>query len=79
MRLSLQEQSVTNDIPDYALMAGVPVKQSGWMSRHGVRLPAPDAEGLMVCPKSDWRYRLNEVGKLKCLERDEDKTVECKS
>src|SRR3954468_12949072 len=29
---------VTKDVPDYALMTGVPARQAGWMSRHGHRL-----------------------------------------
>ena len=29
---------VTGDVPDYALMAGVPAKQSGWMCECGLRL-----------------------------------------
>src|SRR5262249_8187422 len=29
---------VTKDVPDYALMMGVPARQVGWMSRHGYRL-----------------------------------------
>ena len=33
---------VRGDVPDYALMLGVPAKQRGWMSRHGQRLPPPD-------------------------------------
>jgi UDP-2-acetamido-3-amino-2,3-dideoxy-glucuronate N-acetyltransferase len=30
---------VNRDVPDFALMAGVPARQLGWMSRHGERLP----------------------------------------
>ena len=59
------------DVPDYALMAGVPARQKGWMSRHGHPLGEPDAEGHRVCPGSGWRYREIE-GQLRCLERDED-------
>src|SRR5205085_11249125 len=29
---------VTKDVPDYALMQGVPAKQAGWRSGHGVPL-----------------------------------------
>lgn len=32
---------VNKDVPDYALMAGVPVKQIGWMSEYGERLDLP--------------------------------------
>jgi len=39
---------VTTDVPDYALVAGVPAKQIGWVGRTGKRLVAHD--GLLVCP-----------------------------
>src|SRR5687768_18014079 len=48
---------VTKDTPDYALMSGVPARRVGWMSRHGHRLPKPDADGIMRCPESGYRYR----------------------
>ncbi|MCZ6674296.1 MAG: acyltransferase [Verrucomicrobia bacterium] len=51
---------VTADVLDYALMAGVPAKQKGWMSRHGHRLANPDTNGIMICPESGYRYRFNE-------------------
>jgi UDP-2-acetamido-3-amino-2,3-dideoxy-glucuronate N-acetyltransferase len=64
------------EVPDYALMGGVPAKQIGWMSRHGYALPAPNAEGLRVCPGSGWRYQEVAPDKLRCLDRDEDATLE---
>ncbi|MBX3196794.1 MAG: N-acetyltransferase [Labilithrix sp.] len=60
------------DVPDYALMAGVPARRLGWASRHGHRLPAPDAAGVMHCPESGWRYREDEPGVLRCLDHDEE-------
>ncbi|HMF15852.1 MAG TPA: acyltransferase, partial [Gemmataceae bacterium] len=48
---------VTRDVPDYALMMGVPARQAGWMSRHGYRLDKADAQGVMRCPISGWRYQ----------------------
>jgi UDP-2-acetamido-3-amino-2,3-dideoxy-glucuronate N-acetyltransferase len=63
---------VRGDAPDYALMLGVPARLAGWMSRHGHRLPPPNAEGLMVCPESGWRYREVEPGVVRCLDRAED-------
>jgi UDP-2-acetamido-3-amino-2,3-dideoxy-glucuronate N-acetyltransferase len=62
---------VRGDVPDYALMLGVPARRAGWMSRHGYRLPKPDADGVMVCPESGWRYREVEPGVLRCLDRPE--------
>lgn len=49
---------VTKDVPDYALMLGNPAKQKGWMSRHGHHLSDPDTDGIMVCPESGFKYRL---------------------
>jgi UDP-2-acetamido-3-amino-2,3-dideoxy-glucuronate N-acetyltransferase len=63
---------VTKDIPDYALVMGVPARQVGWMSRYGYRLPAPDADGIMKCPQTGWRYQEAEKGKLVCLDHSED-------
>jgi UDP-2-acetamido-3-amino-2,3-dideoxy-glucuronate N-acetyltransferase len=63
---------ITRDVPDYALMVGVPARQVGWVGRHGVRLPAADAEGVMVCPESGLRYREHPAGVLRCVDLDED-------
>jgi UDP-2-acetamido-3-amino-2,3-dideoxy-glucuronate N-acetyltransferase len=63
---------VRGDVPDYALMLGVPAVRKGWMSRHGQRLGPPDAEGLMRCPESGWRYRELAPGVLSCLDWAED-------
>jgi UDP-2-acetamido-3-amino-2,3-dideoxy-glucuronate N-acetyltransferase len=63
---------VSQDVPDYALMVGVPAKQTGWMSRHGIRLPEPDSEGVMVCAEGGYRYKQVEPGVLKCLDLDEE-------
>jgi UDP-2-acetamido-3-amino-2,3-dideoxy-glucuronate N-acetyltransferase len=62
---------VTKDVPDYALMVGVPARQKGWMSRHGHALQRP-ADGVYRCPESGYRYSEVEPGKLKCLDLDED-------
>jgi predicted dehydrogenase/acetyltransferase-like isoleucine patch superfamily enzyme len=43
---------VTGDVPAFALMAGVPARRMGWMSRSGERL------GLdLICPATKRRYR----------------------
>ena len=66
---------VTNHVPDYALMAGVPARRIGWMSRHGARLSEPDDQGIMTCPKSGWKYKEVEKGLLRCLDWPEDKSI----
>ena len=63
---------VSKEVPDYALMTGVPARQRGWMSRHGHPLPAPDVEGIMACPESGLRYHEAADGKLRCLDLDEE-------
>jgi UDP-2-acetamido-3-amino-2,3-dideoxy-glucuronate N-acetyltransferase len=62
------------NVPDYALMLGVPAKRVGWMSRHGHRLQKRDAEGNYVCPESGWRYR-EANGALTCLDLAEDAAI----
>ena len=62
---------VKADVPDYALMAGVPARQKGWIGRHGHALRQRDADGCFVCPESGWRYR-EENGALRCLDAAED-------
>ena len=58
------------DVPDYALVAGVPAVRKGWMSRHGHRLQKRNAEGHLVCPQSGWRYE-EKNGLLECLDFSE--------
>jgi UDP-2-acetamido-3-amino-2,3-dideoxy-glucuronate N-acetyltransferase len=51
---------VTRDVSDFALMAGVPAKRIGWMSRHGERLDLPPrGNGQAICPATGERYRLD--------------------
>ena len=50
---------VTGDIPAFALMAGVPARRIGWMSKAGARL-GPD----LVCPLDGARYKENGDGQL---------------
>lgn len=63
---------VVRDVPDYALLVGVPARQKGWMSRHGHLLGQPDADGIMSCPESRLRYREIAPGVLRCLDLDEE-------
>lgn len=59
---------ITKDVPDYAMMIGVPARQKGWVSRHGHILRNPDQDGVMICPESGLKYNLNEKGNLFCLD-----------
>jgi len=50
---------VNRDVPDFALMVGVPARQIGWMSRHGERLALPvSGTGTATCPHTGDRYLL---------------------
>jgi UDP-2-acetamido-3-amino-2,3-dideoxy-glucuronate N-acetyltransferase len=52
---------VNRDVPAFALMAGVPARQTGWMSRFGERLPLRRAgSGEAVCPHTGDVYRLHD-------------------
>ena len=51
---------INKDVKAYALMAGVPARQIGWMSRHGERLELPQSGvGEIVCASTGARYRLD--------------------
>jgi UDP-2-acetamido-3-amino-2,3-dideoxy-glucuronate N-acetyltransferase len=66
---------VTKDVPDYALILGNPGHRVGWMSRHGHRLDSPDAEGVMRCRETGYRYKEVEPGFLRCLDLNEEETL----
>ena len=52
---------VTGDVPDFALVVGVPARQIGWMSRHGERLDLPlQGDGSASCPGTGERYFLRD-------------------
>jgi len=52
---------INADVPDYALMVGVPAKQIGWMSEYGEQLKVP-IEGFaeVICPNTQTKYVLKE-------------------
>jgi UDP-2-acetamido-3-amino-2,3-dideoxy-glucuronate N-acetyltransferase len=66
---------VTKDVADYALVVGVPARQAGWMSRHGVPLRDPDAAGVYTCPESGLHYAERAPGGLVCLDLREDEPL----
>ena len=54
---------VTTDVPDYALFAGVPARQIGWVSEAGFRLEASEDE-LLKCPYSGKVFKIDKDGLL---------------
>ena len=50
---------VTKDVPDYALVVGVPGKILGWVSEAGKRLDF-DKDGFAYCEKSKKKYQLKD-------------------
>jgi UDP-2-acetamido-3-amino-2,3-dideoxy-glucuronate N-acetyltransferase len=50
---------VTKDVPDFALMVGVPARQTGWMSAFGEQLDLPlEGSGQATCPHTGDVYTL---------------------
>jgi UDP-2-acetamido-3-amino-2,3-dideoxy-glucuronate N-acetyltransferase len=63
---------INKDVPDYALMVGVPAKQIGWMSEYGEQLDLPLQNNgtntiFVNCHKTNNKYQLlnGEVSKCK--------------
>ncbi|GLQ35961.1 N-acetyltransferase [Amylibacter marinus] len=51
---------VTQDVPDFALMVGVPARQIGWMSAYGEQIDLPlTGFGATTCPHTGAKYTLN--------------------
>ena len=51
---------VNRDVKPFALMAGVPARQIGWMSKFGERVPLPlEGNGEHACPHTGDRYVLS--------------------
>jgi acetyltransferase-like isoleucine patch superfamily enzyme len=46
---------VVADVPDFALVAGVPARRIGWVGRAGVRLVAK-GDGRFLCPQTGAEY-----------------------
>ena len=52
---------VTKDVKPYALVAGVPARQIGWMSEFGERIPLPIVgQSSYVCPQTSATYVLED-------------------
>jgi len=51
---------INKEVPDYALMVGVPARQIGWMSAYSEQLDLPlSGHEEAQCPHTQQRYRLN--------------------
>jgi UDP-2-acetamido-3-amino-2,3-dideoxy-glucuronate N-acetyltransferase len=66
---------VNRDVPDFALMVGVPARQIGWMSCFGELLhfsPQKDGSSLAFCEKTGERYLKTDAGvtKLAALHKE---------
>ena len=52
---------VSKDVPNYALMVGVPAKQFGWMSEYGEKLDLPlKGNAETVCKHTNQKYKLKD-------------------
>ncbi len=49
---------ITKDVPDYALMVGVPARQVGWACECGEILPKGESD--ITCPRCSLKYHLSE-------------------
>ena len=59
---------INRDVKPYALMAGVPARQIGWMSQYGEKLDLPlTGQGSATCSATGMRYQLQN-GDLTVLE-----------
>lgn len=57
---------VACDVPDYALMLGVPARRRGWACRCGATLPKADAKGHIACPacRNEYHEQRHETGEV---------------
>lgn len=58
---------VVRDVPEYALVAGVPARHIGWVGEAGHRLKADGDGATWVCPVTGTRYR-EDAGRLRRAE-----------
>lgn len=63
---------VIHDVPDFALVAGVPAKWVRWVGHVGVPL-TQDRDGLWSCPESGRKYRQTGPHNLEPLDDSADK------
>ena len=57
--MNSKQVNINQDVPDYALVVGVPAKQIGWMSEYGEQIPLPiKGNGEFKCNKEGHTYKL---------------------
>lgn len=62
---------VTRNVPDYALVVGIPARHIGWMSEYGERLDLPlEGQAECVCASTGQRYRLGPAGVERLSDRE---------
>ncbi len=61
---------VTKDVPDYALMMGVPARRAGWIGEYGERLEKGLNSKEWVCPATKIKYLEAEPGILVREQKD---------
>jgi UDP-2-acetamido-3-amino-2,3-dideoxy-glucuronate N-acetyltransferase len=59
---------VTHDVPSHALVAGVPARLVGWVSKAGHRLDFSKGSVEALCSSTGERYRLTSTGLELCSE-----------
>jgi len=59
---------VVSNVPAYALVAGVPAKQIGWMCRCAAHRLGFDDSGLARCPACGRTYRLKDAQLQPCVD-----------
>ncbi len=56
---------VTADVPDFALVVGVPSRQIGWVGRAGIPLvPLPESPNEFSCPRTGDLFHVDSQGHL---------------
>ena len=58
---------VRSNIPDFALVVGIPSRRIGWVSIHGDTLPPLVVGESWTCPVDGSRYQLESVNRLRLL------------
>lgn len=53
------DQVEIEDVPDFALVVGVPARQVGWMSKHGLQVQF-DESGRATCEATGEKYVLED-------------------